>query len=73
MKASEIRISPYVNDPARPRYEKFAEKYYIFTMSDQIPGGVYQMKGVLQEKDAGNGQNPGILLEETLTFAGLTK
>ena len=73
VKASEIRISPYVNDPARPRYEKFAEKYYIFTMSDQIPGGVYQMKGVLQEKDAGNGQNPGILLEETLTFAGLTK
>lgn len=73
VKASEIRISPYVNDPARPRYEKFAEKYYIFTMSDQIPGGVYQMKGVLQEKDAGNGQKPGILLEETLTFAGLTK
>ena len=71
--ASEIRISPYVNDPARPRYEKFAEKYYVFTMSDQVPGGVYQMKGVLSEKNTGNGQPPGSLLEETLTFAGLIR
>jgi len=73
VKASEIRVAPYVNDPARSRYEKFAEKYYVFTMSDQIPGGVYQMKGVLNNKDAGDGQVPSALLEETLTFAGLTK
>lgn len=73
IKGSEIRISPYVNDLARSRYEKFAEKYYVFTLSDQIPGGVYQMRGVLVDKDARNGQKPATLLEETLTFAGSSK
>jgi hypothetical protein len=73
VKGSEIRISPYTNDPARPRYEKFAEKYYVFTLSDQIPGGVYQMRGVLTDKGAGNGQAPATLLEETLTFTGSSK
>ena len=70
--AREIRISPYVHDPARSRYEKFADKYYVFTVSDQIPGGVYQMRGVLPAQAAGN-DKPGPLLEETLTFAGLSK
>lgn len=73
VRASEISISPYVNDPARSRYEKFAEKYYVFTLSDEIPGGVYQMRGILAGKGSESGQKPGPILEETLTFAGLTK
>jgi hypothetical protein len=40
----EITISPYVDDPLRARYEKLANKQYVFTLSDSVPGGVYAMR-----------------------------
>ena len=40
----EIRIAPYRDDPARSRYEKFAEKTYVFTLSDEIPGKVVELR-----------------------------
>lgn len=73
IKASEIRIAPYLNDPARSRYEKFAGKYYVFTVSEQIPGEVYQMRGVLNDKDAPSDAKAAPLWEETLTFDGVRK
>ncbi len=72
IKASEIRVAPYVNDPARSRYEKFAAKYYVFILSDEIPGGVYQLRGILPDSPANqtaSNQASSALLEETLTFA----
>lgn len=66
LNATEIRVSPYLNDPARPRYEKFAGKYYVFTLSDEIPGGIYQLRTTL-------GQPGDTLLEETVTFTSLAR
>jgi hypothetical protein len=67
--ATEIRIAPYRDDPARARYAKFAEKIYVFTLSDAIPGKVVELRSELLGTDT-PGQPPAILIAETLRFAG---
>ncbi len=42
--AREIRIAPYVDDPLRVRFEKLANKTYVFTLSDAVPGGLYAIR-----------------------------
>jgi hypothetical protein len=44
----EISISPYLDDKARPRYEKFARKRYQFLLSDEVPGGVYGIRTTME-------------------------
>lgn len=44
IKASEVRILPYVNDPLRSRFGEYYSKSYTFTVSEQVPGGIYQIK-----------------------------
>lgn len=69
----EIFLTPYEDDPARPRYEKFSNKSYTITLSEDIPGGVYKLRSLMQErasKDAGTGTP---LIEETLIFTGSKK
>ena len=39
--AREISIAPYLDDPTRARFEKLANKQYVFMLSDAVPGGVY--------------------------------
>jgi hypothetical protein len=71
--AREIFLTPYQDDPARPRYEKFSNKSYTITLSDEIPGGVYKLRSVMQEratKDAASGKP---MIEETLIFSGSKK
>ena len=63
----EIRITPYADDPQKARYEKLAGKYYVFVLSDAIPGKVYQMRAVVPDDKAGQARDA--LLDETLTFA----
>jgi hypothetical protein len=41
--AKEITVSPYVDDPLKARFEKLANKQYVFTLSSAVPGGVYAM------------------------------
>lgn len=42
--AREISIAPYLDDPLRERFEKLANKQYVFTLSDAVPGGVYAVR-----------------------------
>lgn len=44
IKGKEIVFSPFLDDPNRPKYEKFATKTYRFTLSDAVPGGVYGIR-----------------------------
>jgi len=67
VKATEIRIDPYVDDPARSRFEKFAERYYVMVLSPEIPGEVYRMKAELKGS-AGTPEAGRILHSETLVF-----
>ena len=49
----EISIQPYRNDPMHERFEKYVNKRYVFILSSQIAGGVYQigssLSGVLTD------------------------
>jgi hypothetical protein len=67
VKGTQIRIDPYLDDPARSRFEKFADRYYVMVLSSEIPGEVYQLKaespGPKQDSQAGRP-----LLGEVLTF-----
>lgn len=40
----EITIEPYRDDPNLERFGKFADKHYVFTLSDAVPGGVYAIR-----------------------------
>ena len=63
--AQRVQLSPYLDDPMRPRFEKYAAKRYEFVLAD-VPGGVVQLRTLLPADP------PGVppLLEETLTLEG---
>lgn len=69
VKAEKISFSPYLKDPHRRDFEKFAQKTYEFIFSDEIPGSLYQIKTVVQDP-AGSGNGP--LIEESLTLMETT-
>lgn len=66
--ARQIRIAPYLDDPLRERFEKYAGKYYVFTLSDQVPGVIYSIAATIPDgtSEAPAGKSP--LMEEVLTF-----
>ena len=63
----EVTISPYLDDPARSRYEKFARKRYVFLLSDEVPGGVYAIRSAMS---AQNADAPPLIVEELLIDGG---
>jgi hypothetical protein len=66
VQAREINIAPYRDDPARPRYEKFAEKTFAFTLSDQVPGGIVEMRSELLAPVAG--AEPTLVVAESVKY-----
>ena len=64
--AREITVSPYLDDPLRARFEKFATKQYIFTLSDAVPGGVVALRTRIGSAAA----DADTLLSEVLQFDG---
>lgn len=65
--AKEIGLAPYATDPARSRYERYANKQYSFVLAKDVPGGVYQMR----TRMAGTEPNTGApAIEEVMTLAG---
>jgi hypothetical protein len=59
VKGTEVEISPYLDDPNRPRYEKLAGKQYVFMLSDAVPGGVYGIRTQIAE-----GSQAPLIVEE---------
>lgn len=59
----KVVFSPYLDDPHRKDFEKFADKRYEFTFSKQVPGELFQIKTIVPDK---NGDGP--LIEEKLTL-----
>lgn len=48
-KGYEISFAPYVKDPKRNLFEKFAEKRYTVTVSDDLPGYLYRIETVIPD------------------------
>ncbi|MDB5936869.1 MAG: hypothetical protein JWQ01_4213 [Massilia sp.] len=65
MEGREVSIEPYLDDPLRQRFERYASKRYSFVVSAQVPGGVYQLHAVMA---GAPGSAP--LMDETLTLVG---
>jgi len=65
IQAKEIRISPYVDDPNKAKFEKYTGKYYVFTLSEEVPGGLYRVESVIP----GAGKEPP-LIEEVMAYTG---
>ena len=61
----EFTITPYVDDPNRPRFEQLANKRYVFTLSDAVPGGVYAIRALVVDTAKG-ADAPPLLAEELL-------
>jgi hypothetical protein len=59
----EISLTPYLDDPLRARFENLANKEYVFTLSDAVPGGVVAMRTRVAGATA---QAPPLILEEML-------
>jgi hypothetical protein len=51
--ATRITITPYRKDPQRRQFEAFAETRYEFTLADDVPGFVYEIRTVTP----GNGRD----------------
>jgi hypothetical protein len=64
--AFEIAIDPYSEDPARIRFTEFANKKYAFVVTDQVPGGLYQIRSLMMPAQGKDGDVP--LIEEVLTL-----
>jgi len=67
VKGIQYTIQPYKNDPKNGRYSLYANKYYIFTMSEDIPGEIYQIRTIVPDGKKWQ-EGDDILMEETLTF-----
>lgn len=63
--AHEVQVTPYVDDPRRAQYAALAGKTYVFDLSPEMPGGVYQLRATVP------GAAPGdaAVQESVLTFA----
>ncbi len=67
-KGEKVHFKPYLNDTHRRDYEKFAEKYYEFIFSDEIPGSLYQIRTVIPDK---TNESAEPLILETLTLVSI--
>ena len=62
-----VRIQPYLDDPMRARFENYARKTYTFVLSDEVPGGVYQVSTSLANTGA---DRPGTVVARTAAAGG---
>ena len=63
--AKKISFTPYLKDPHRSRFEKFAEKTYEIILSDQVPGSLYKIRTIVVARD--NAETEPVM-EEILTL-----
>ena len=60
-----VVVTPYVNDPLRDRLKGLEGKRYVITLSDEVPGGVYEVRTSV----AGSIEGKALRIEEVLRLA----
>lgn len=63
--AREFRIAPYEDDPRRGRFERYAQKHYVFRVSDAVPGGLIAVEAVVTD---GAAKDVPPLLADSMTL-----
>jgi len=75
VQAQAVRIQPYLNDPMHARFEKYLRKTYTFVLSEQVPGGLYQLHSSLGKPETvrtGTKPADAPVIDETLTLISVT-
>jgi hypothetical protein len=77
VQAQAVRVQPYLNDPMHARFEKYLHKTYTFVLSDQVPGGVYQLRTSIGKPETVRTAAPASpaavpVIDETLTLTSVT-
>lgn len=67
VKAWQYTIQPYLNDPENSRYGLYSGKYYIFILSEDIPGEIYQVRTIVPDGKTWQ-EGDTALIDESLTF-----
>ena len=65
---TQISIQPFTDDPLKSRFHGLADKIYVFTLSQEVPGQLYRMQ--TQARASQDQADAPPLLEETVTFVG---
>jgi len=71
LKATQYIIQPYVDDEKSVRYGTHANKYYTFTLSDGIPGTIYEVRTIVPKAKIWQ-QGDELITDERITFIGFT-
>lgn len=50
----QFTILPYNDDPLRARFARFADKRYVFELSNEVPGGVYSIEARMADPSDSN-------------------
>lgn len=69
IKGVQYTIQPFINDPKNSRYSLYAGKYYMFTLSEEIPGEVYEVRTIVPDGKTWQ-EGDDFLTQEVVTFAG---
>jgi hypothetical protein len=64
--AREVTVVPYAEDPLRGRIGRYAAKTYVFTLSADVPGGIYSLRTIVPPLTGAAAEPP--LIEESLRF-----
>lgn len=67
VKGTQYIVQPYINDPKNARYKLYASKYYIFTLSEDIPGEIYEVRTIVPDGDTWH-EGQAALVDESITF-----
>jgi len=71
VKAVQYTIQPYAEDKKKSRYGKYINKYYIFTLSEEIPGTIYQIRTIVPTVKKWE-KGDKVIADTSLTFASFT-
>ena len=71
--AKKVTITPYENDPKRKMFEEYADKVYEITVSEDVPGMLYEIRTIIPASKKEDEENAGTepMVEETLVYAGV--
>lgn len=67
IKGIEYSIQPYANDKKSKRYGSYANTYYIFTLAENIPGTIYEIR-VIVPKEKNWKEGDEVLSEKHISY-----
>ncbi|MFN3986733.1 MAG: hypothetical protein ACK4KV_14655 [Rhodocyclaceae bacterium] len=62
--ARRVSFTPYADDPNRHRFARYADKHYVFWLSNAVPGGVFGMATWMRDSETAPGHAQPLVAEE---------